>query len=105
MISTASNAEEADRIARTLVEEQLAACASLIPAAQSIFRWQGKVEEAYETILLIKTSAERLDALEARLHQLHSYSCPELLSIRVDEGSQGYLAWLMECLQKPGAEG
>ncbi|MGD0801972.1 MAG: divalent-cation tolerance protein CutA [Terracidiphilus sp.] len=101
VLTTTSNPDEAARIARTLVEERLAACASLIPAVQSIYRWQGEVESAYETLLLIKTAPEQLAALEARLHQLHSYQIPELLVLNVDAASQPYLDWLLSSLRQP----
>ena len=67
------------RLGHTLVEERLAACATLIPAVRSIYRWQGKVETATETLLLLKTGVEQLPALEARLRALHSYQTPEFL--------------------------
>ena len=76
VLATAANPEEATRLARTLVEERLAACATLVPAVQSIYRWQGQVESAAETLLVLKTGPEQLAALEARLHQLHSYQTP-----------------------------
>jgi periplasmic divalent cation tolerance protein len=101
VLTTAANPEEAENLARTLVEEQLAACATLIPAVRSIYRWQGKVEDSIETILLIKTGAEQLPALEARVHALHSYEAPEFLVLAVESGSPAYLAWLMTSLSKP----
>ena len=94
VLTTAANPEEAARLARTLVEERLAACATLIPAAQSIYRWQGEVESATETLLLIKTDSEQLPALEARLRALHSYQTPEFLVLKVESGSADYLDWL-----------
>lgn len=94
VLTTAAHPEEAGRIARALVEERLAACATLIPSAQSIYRWQGEIETATETLLLIKTELEQLPALEARLRALHSYQTPEFLVLSVDSGGQDYLAWL-----------
>ena len=84
---------------RTLVEERLAACATLVPGVQSIFHWKGVVESSVETLLLIKTGPDQLPALEARLHELHSYQTPEFLVLEVDSGSQRYLDWLHACLQ------
>ena len=75
---------EATHLARTLVEERLAACATLIPAVQSIYHWEGAIESATETLLLLKTGPEQLPALEARLHQLHSYQTPEFLVLDVE---------------------
>jgi periplasmic divalent cation tolerance protein len=98
VLTTVPNREEAARLGRTLVEERLAACATVVPEAQSIYRWQGKIESSNEFLLLLKTEAERLPALEARLHQLHSYETPEFLVLSVESGSRRYLAWLHDCL-------
>jgi periplasmic divalent cation tolerance protein len=98
VLTTTASPEEARRLGRLLVQERFAACATLIPAVESIYRWQGAVETATETLLLIKTGADQLAALEARLHELHSYDTPEFLVLPVEAGSAGYLAWLAECL-------
>jgi periplasmic divalent cation tolerance protein len=97
VLTTAASIDEARRLAHTLVEERLAACATLLPAVESIYRWQGAVERAQETMLLIKTVAENLAALEARLLALHTYDTPEILVLPVESGSQAYLAWLQAC--------
>lgn len=94
VLSTASNPEEAARIGRVLVEERLAACATLIPGVQSIYRWQGAVEESAETLMLLKTTPERIEALAARVHELHSYEIPEFLVLDLQSGSHRYLDWL-----------
>lgn len=94
VLTTASGPEEADRLAQTLVAERLVACATLVPSARSIYRWQGQVETATETLLLLKTTADQLTALEARLHALHSYQTPEFLVLRAEGGSHAYLDWL-----------
>jgi periplasmic divalent cation tolerance protein len=98
-MTTVVGPEEAARMGRTLVEERLAACATLIPAIQSIYRWQGQIESSAETLLLLKTDSDRLVALEARLQQLHSYQVPELLVIAIESGSHPYLEWLNASLQ------
>ena len=100
VLTTTANPEEAERLARTLVEERLAACATLIPAVQSIYRWKGEIESSTETLLLIKTGPEQLAALEARLRELHSYQTPEFLVLKVDAASQPYLDWLAESLRR-----
>jgi len=100
VLTTVANPEEAAILGGALVEEHLAACATLIPAVQSIYRWQGAVESATETMLLIKTGPEQLDALEARLHELHSYEVPEFLVLDVDAASQPYLDWMKENLRQ-----
>jgi len=99
VLTTASSPEEAARMGRALVEERLAACATLIPGVQSIYRWKDAIETSHESLLLLKTDAGRLAALEARLHQLHSYQTPEFLVLGVDAGSRGYLDWLQACLR------
>ena len=98
VLTTTASPEEAARLGRILVEERLAACATLIPAVQSIYRWQGEVESATETLLLLKTGPDQLAALEARLHQIHSYQTPEFLVLAVDAASQPYLEWLQSNL-------
>ncbi len=101
VLTTTANPEEAARLGRTLVEEQLAACATLIPAVESIYRWKGKVESASETMLLLKTGAVQLAALESRLHQIHSYETPEFLVLPVEAGSHAYLEWMAGALIDP----
>ncbi|HTB96748.1 MAG TPA: divalent-cation tolerance protein CutA [Terracidiphilus sp.] len=101
VLTTTSDPDEAARVARTLVEERLVACATVLPAVQSIFRWQGEIESATETLLLLKTSAEQLTALEERLHVLHSYTTPEFLVLPIHSGSRSYLDWLQASLTKP----
>jgi len=95
VFTTAATPDEAKRLARAFVDEQLAACVTLVPSVRSIYRWEGKVEDSTETLLLIKTGAEQLAALEARLHELHSYDTPEFLALRVEAGSRGYLDWML----------
>jgi periplasmic divalent cation tolerance protein len=99
VLTTAASTEEAGRMARTLVEEHLVACATLVPAAESIYRWEGRIESSTEALLLLKTGAGQLEALEARLHELHSYQTPEFLVLGVDSGSRRYLDWLQASLQ------
>ena len=100
VLTTAANREEAARLGRTLVEERLAACVTLIPAVESIYRWQGKIESSTETLLLIKTSSDQIRVLEARLKELHSYQTPEFLVLAVESGSDAYLGWLRASLRE-----
>jgi periplasmic divalent cation tolerance protein len=100
VLTTTANPGEAARLGRTLVEERLAACASLIPAVQSIYRWQGQVESSTETLLLLKTGPDQLAALEARLLELHSYQTPEFLVLAVESASHPYLEWLQTSLRQ-----
>ena len=86
----------AGRIADALVEERLAACVSLLPGLQSVYRWQGQLQRDTEVLLLIKTSRERYPALQARLPQLHPYELPELLAVESTAGLPAYLQWVVE---------
>jgi periplasmic divalent cation tolerance protein len=94
VLTTAANAEEAERLGRALVEERLAACATCLPGARSAYRWRGEVETADEVLLLLKTAVGQLAALEARLNEMHSYETPEFLVLEVEAASAAYLAWL-----------
>ncbi len=100
VLTTVTDVAEAERLARTLVEERLAACATLLPGLQSIYHWEGAVESATETLLLIKTDAGQVAALEKRLGALHSYQTPEFLVLKVESGSLSYLEWLQSNLRK-----
>ncbi|MGH7091107.1 MAG: divalent-cation tolerance protein CutA [Stellaceae bacterium] len=92
--ATAADAAEAERIGRTLVAERLVACANVLPAMRSIYRWQGKIEEADEAVLILKTQATRLSALIARMKELHSYEVPCIEAIEIKEGNPEFLAWV-----------
>ena len=94
VMTTVVSAEEANRIGRTLVEERLAACATLLPPVHSIYRWHDQIESSNETMLLIKTSLDQLPALETHLREMHSYQTPEFLVLPVESGSHAYLDWL-----------
>jgi len=95
-ISTFPDAETANRIAQTLVEEKLAACANLIPAVHSIYRWKEKIEAASEVMVFFKTTQDRLEAFDEKLRSLHPYEVPELLSVKIDGGSRDYLRWVID---------
>jgi periplasmic divalent cation tolerance protein len=99
-LTTVGSLEEGRRIARELVERRLAACVNLVPNLTSVYRWQGAVEEAEEVLLVMKTTEERLAALEAAVRELHSYDVPEFLALRVDSGSRLYLDWLFGSVEQ-----
>ena len=101
VLTTCASPGEATKLARTLVEERLAACATLIPAVQSIYHWEGAIETSTETLLLLKTAPDRLAALETRLRALHSYQTPEFLVLGVEGVSHPYLEWLQASLRRP----
>jgi periplasmic divalent cation tolerance protein len=92
---TAADAEEAKKIGRQLVEEQLAACANILPGATSIFRWQGKIEEASEAVLILKTTEQKLERLIERAKGLHSYDCPCIEALPVVDGNRDFLEWVV----------
>ena len=99
VLSTAGSEEEARKIARQLVERKLAACVNIVPQIESIYRWQGRVEEAREWLLLVKTTAERFPAVRDALRELHSYDLPECVAIAIEDGSSGYLQWIGESVK------
>jgi periplasmic divalent cation tolerance protein len=99
VLSTCADRDEAERIAHRLVEQQLAACVNILPGAQSVYRWQGKVESAAETMMVIKTSADLVAEVELTIASLHSYEVPEFLVLPVYGGSHAYLAWLRDSLR------
>ena len=93
---TAASVAEGERIATALVEERLAACANIVEGIGSIYWWKGKVEESSEALLFLKSREERLDALIARVRELHSYENPAIISFRILKGSEDYLRWIGE---------
>jgi periplasmic divalent cation tolerance protein len=94
VLVTAPGAAEAATLARALVEERLAACGNVIPGLRSIYRWEGKVQEDAEALLVLKTTRARFEALRERILALHPYQVPEVLALPVEAGSAPYLAWI-----------
>ena len=94
VLSTAGSEEEARKIARHLVHHQLAACVNIIPQVGSIYRWQGKVEESREWLLLIKSTAENFSKVSDAISELHSYDLPECVALSIENGSAAYLEWI-----------
>jgi len=92
--STFPEVETARRVAKQLVTEKLVACANIIPAVESIYRWQDKIENAPETLVFFKTTAERYDAFQDKLKSLHPYEVPEIISLRIADGLPEYLRWV-----------
>ena len=91
---TSSTNDEAIRIADALVSERLAACVNIVSAIQSVYRWEGKITREKESLMIIKTTEERYSQLERRVKELHSYSTPEVIAIKIAAGSEQYLDWL-----------
>ncbi len=96
VLTTLPSAEAAAELAKAVVEEKLAACANLLPAIRSIYRWQGRVQDESEVLVLFKTRQEHFDRLKSRLLELHPYEIPEVLAIPVEQGYQAYLDWLAQ---------
>lgn len=98
---TAGSEAEAETIAKALVEEQLAACVNILNPLRSIYRWEGKLADDREWLLIIKTRTERFSAVEARVKALHSYQAPEVIALPIVQGAEGYLRWLLENVAEP----
>ena len=98
VMTTCASPETAARLARALVERRLAACVSRIGNVASTYRWQGAVRADEEILLLIKTTEERLAAVEAAIIAETGYELPECLAVRVDQGTPAYLGWLTDAV-------
>ena len=96
VLVTCGSEEEALKIAHALVEEHLAACVNIVSPVRSIYRWEGKIWDEEEWILIIKTQKERFEELERKVESLHSYSVPEIIGLPIVESSSPYLKWLVE---------
>jgi periplasmic divalent cation tolerance protein len=94
--STCKDLRQANRIARALVKEKLAACVNILPGVASIYTWEGKVEEGREVLLVIKSRAALSKKLAARVKALHSYSVPEVVTIPIVSGNPDYLRWVRD---------
>ena len=94
VLTTVADDASAETIARTLVDEKLAACVNVLAPMTSIYRWKGKVERDTERQIVMKTTRRRLAALEQRLKALHSYELPEFVVVQLESGSEAYVAWV-----------
>ena len=94
VLITAPSEEEAVKIATALVDEKLAACVNIVPALRSIYRWEGKICDDREVLMLAKTKQSVFDRLKDRVRSLHPYTTPEIIAIPVTAGFDGYLAWV-----------
>jgi periplasmic divalent cation tolerance protein len=101
VLTNCPDVEVADRIARTVVEQRLAACVNRLAPVESVYRWQGAVERATEVPLLIKTTRERYADLEEAIRALHPYQVPEIIAVPVSAGLPSYLRWVTDETQPP----
>ena len=93
VLTTCDSEQHAEKLARHLVEERVAACVNLLPKARSIYRWNEKIEDSTEWMLIIKSRRDLFAALRAEIQKLHTYETPELIALPVVDGSESYLAW------------
>ncbi len=91
--------DKGEEIARYLVENKLAACVNIVQKVKSIYWWQGKIEEDAESLLIVKTSSDRLEHLISRVKEIHPYTVPEIVSLKIEEGNPDYLKWIGESLK------
>jgi periplasmic divalent cation tolerance protein len=94
VLSTCGSAEEAERIARSLVEKRLAACVSLIPGVRSIYRWKGAIEDSQEVLIVIKSSRALLNELRMEIEKMHTNEVPEVIAMQIVDGAEAYLEWM-----------
>ena len=97
----ASNKKEAEKIAKGLLENKLAACVNILDKVKSIFWWQGKIDQAQEALLIIKSRKEKLPKIIKTVKSLHSYEVPEIIALPIIHGERNYLRWLDDSLREP----
>lgn len=99
VFTTTGDVAEAKEIGKDLVTHRLAACVNILPEVESIYRWEGEVEESSEVLMLIKTTEGRLEEVKSVIKRSHSYEVPEILAVEVDDGLEDYLEWVTENCQ------
>jgi periplasmic divalent cation tolerance protein len=98
ILSTASSKDEAQEIARALVDRRLAACVNIVGPIESIYRWKGLVEDSQEFLMLIKTQSDRFESVREAIRGLHSYETPEVIQLPIEDGLPAYLHWISESI-------
>src|SRR3954451_20775319 len=94
VFTTVATEQEAVTLVRALLERRLIACGTLLPGSRSLYRWQGKLADEREVVVMLKTRSARLDSLTAAFSELHPYKVPELLALPVEAGTEKYLDWI-----------
>ncbi len=94
VLTTTGNRDEAERIARALVEQELAACVNILGPITSIYRWKGKIEDGAEFLLMIKTTEDAFEPVKNAIREMHSYEMPEIIELGINRGEGKYLAWI-----------
>ena len=105
ILTTAGTEQEASDLARELVNRRLAACVNVIPQVRSIYRWENRVQDEREWLLVIKTRRDRFEAVRTAIRELHSYDLPETVLLDIDRGDEAYLRWIDDSLDGAGPEG
>lgn len=104
VLVTTANLRESTKIARQLVEAKLAACVNITQPIRSIYRWQGKMADEKEFLLIIKSTRELFPEIKAAVSKIHGYQTPEIICLPIIEGSENYLQWLSDSVKRPGLE-
>jgi len=100
VLVTAASERQAGRIGRALVKSELAACVNILPGVRSIFRWEGKLSQEREVLLILKSRADLFGRLAAEVKRLHSYQVPEVVAFPISHGTADYLAWIEKTTRK-----
>ena len=103
VLTTAGTEEQADTIARGLVEAELAACVNVVGGARSTYRWQGSVTKDAELLLVVKTTSDRFEAVRAKIRELHSYELPEVIALPIVDADPAILDWIRDSVAPPEA--
>ncbi|MEO5343415.1 MAG: divalent-cation tolerance protein CutA [Gammaproteobacteria bacterium SHHR-1] len=96
-LCTCPDLDCAERLAKALVQQRLAACVNILPGISSVYAWQGQIEQETEVLLLIKTASEQVQAMTQALAELHPYEVPEIISLPVGTGHLPYIEWVKQC--------